>query len=154
MHLVLTSLTQRDDLPQQHAKRPDVTRRAVDALVQRLGRHPAQRQTSLRLALVLTHQRDVTRRTEVANLADELLVDEHVPGGQVTVQQLKCARAQHTNTRSQSCDYHPLALKRNKFSDCKVNTCTYMRSWATAGVGEGKFVCGIFLRTAKIAHLL
>jgi len=77
--------TQSDDLPQQHAERPDVTVSRVDAVTNRLNRHPLERQAPARQLTVLVSSVDDSSKPKVAHFHRLVVAQQHVAGRQITM---------------------------------------------------------------------
>ena len=78
-------LTECSYLPEEDAVRPYVALGGEDPVSDRLEGHPLQRQTSIRQLIVLVAVVNKASQTEVTQLDDLILTDEHVTSGQVTM---------------------------------------------------------------------
>lgn len=78
-------LTQSDHLPEENAKRPDVTVCRENAISDRLECHPLERKSSAGQLEVLIAGVDHPGQSKVADLDDLVVAEKYVSGGKVTV---------------------------------------------------------------------
>ena len=87
-HSWIRSGAQSDYLPQEDSKAPHVGFGWENVIVQTLWRHPADGKSAFWFALVDVVAHDVTGESEIGHFAHPILRDQHVPGGQITVNDL------------------------------------------------------------------
>lgn len=78
-------LTQSDHLPEENAKRPDVTVGGEDAISYRLEGHPLERKSSAGQLEVLIAGIDHPGQSKIADLDDLVVAEKYVSGGKVTM---------------------------------------------------------------------